>query len=161
MGRPESIDVNEVVSGALDSLELQLDEASINAEKKLAPQLPQVKFDPDLMHQVLLNIFRNAVEAMPEGGKLKIATSSRRTRSRKIMVDISVTDSGCGIVREHMESIFTPFFTTRPMGTGLGLPISLQIVRGYGGTITAKNNPRAGASFRVSVPAVEERGKSQ
>jgi signal transduction histidine kinase len=161
MGRPESIDVNEVVGGALDSLELQLDEASINAEKKLAPQLPQVKFDPDLMHQVLLNILRNAVEAMPDGGKLKVMTSIRRTRSRKIMVDISVTDSGCGIVREHMESIFTPFFTTRPMGTGLGLPISLQIVRGYGGTITAKNNPRAGAAFRVSVPAVEERGKSQ
>lgn len=161
MGRPESIAVNEVVRGALDSIELQLEEESISADKKLAPELPEVNFDPDLLHQVLLNILLNAVEAMPDGGRLRVRTSTRKTRSRKIMVDISVTDSGCGIVREHMESIFTPFFTTRPQGTGLGLPISLQIVRGYGGTITAKNNPRAGATFRVSVPAVDERGDSR
>jgi signal transduction histidine kinase len=160
MGKPIPISANEAVIGALDTLELQLESESIAVEKNLASDLPQVNFDPDLMHQVFLNILRNAVEAMPDGGRLKVTTSSRRTRSRNIMVDISFSDQGCGIEQEHMDKIFTPFFTTRPMGTGLGLPISLQIVRGYGGTITAKNNPRAGATFRVSVPAVEEGGRN-
>jgi signal transduction histidine kinase len=161
MGKPGIIDANEVVDGALDSLTLQLESASIVAEKKFAPDLPKMTFDPDLMYQVFLNILLNAVEAMPDGGKIRVRTSSRKTRSRKTMVDISFTDSGCGIDREHKEKIFTPFFTTRPKGTGLGLPISLQIVRAHGGTITAKNNPRSGATFRVSVPAIQESGESK
>lgn len=161
IGKPDTIDANEVVSGALESLTLQLEKASIVAEKKLAPELPKISFDPDLMYQVFLNILLNAVEAMPDGGKIRVRTSSRKTRSRKTMVNISFTDSGCGIDREHKEKIFTPFFTTRPKGTGLGLPISLQIVRAHGGTITAKNNSRAGATFRVSVPAIQESGGSK
>jgi two-component system sensor histidine kinase HydH len=158
IGKPDIIDASEVVSGALDSLTLQLENASIVTEKKLAAELPKISFDPDLMYQVFLNILFNAVEAMPEGGRIKVRTSSRKLRSRKIMVDIAFTDAGCGIDREHKEKIFTPFFTTRPKGTGLGLPISLQIVRAHGGTITARNNPKAGATFRVSVPAIDESG---
>lgn len=158
IGKPDIIDANEVVDGVLDSLTLQLENASIVTEKKLSAELPNISFDPDLMHQVFLNILLNAVEAMPDGGKIRIRTSSRKLRSRKILVDISFTDAGCGIDPEHKEKIFTPFFTTRPKGTGLGLPISLQIVRAHGGTITAKNNPRAGATFRVSVPAIQESG---
>jgi PAS domain S-box-containing protein len=154
IGKPDAVDANEIVEGALDSVTLQLESASIVAETKLAATLPKISFDPDLMYQVFLNILLNAIAAMPEGGKLRVRTSSRTTRSRKTMVDISFTDSGCGIDSENKEKIFTPFFTTRPKGTGLGLPISLQIVRAHGGTITAKNNPRAGATFRVSVPAV-------
>ncbi len=161
MGKPVPIDANEVVSNALDSVTLQLESASVSAEKKLDPELPRISFDPDLLHQVFLNILLNAVEAMPDGGKVRIRTSSRKTRSRKTMVDISFSDTGCGIDREHMEKIFTPFFTTRPKGTGLGLPISLQIVRAHGGTITAKNNRRVGATFRVSVPAVRESGRTK
>lgn len=158
IGKPGAIDANETVNGALDSLTLQLEDASIVTEKKLASDLPKITFDADLMYQVFLNILLNAIAAMPDGGRIKVRTSSRKLRSRKTMVDISFTDAGCGIDREHKEKIFTPFFTTRPKGTGLGLPISLQIVRAHGGTITARNNPKAGATFRVSVPATEESG---
>lgn len=158
IGKPDVIDANGVVSEALDSITLQLESASIAPEKRLSPELPKISFDADLLYQVFLNILLNAVAAMPEGGKLRVRTSSRKTRSRKTMVDISFADSGCGIDAEHKEKIFTPFFTTRPKGTGLGLPISLQIVRAHGGTITAKNNRRAGATFRVSVPALQESG---
>ncbi len=159
IGKPAAIDANKVVCEALDSVSLQLESASIVSEKKPAPDLPAISFDPDLLYQVFLNILLNAVEAMPEGGRLRVRTSSRRTRSRKTTVHISFTDSGSGIDPEHKEKIFTPFFTTRPKGTGLGLPISLQIVKAHRGTITAKNNPRAGATFRVSVPAIEESGE--
>jgi two-component system sensor histidine kinase HydH len=158
IGKPDTIDANEIVSGALDSLTLQIENASLVTEKKLAVDLPKISFDPDLMYQVFLNILLNAIEAMPDGGKIKVRTSSRKLRSRKTMVDIRFTDAGCGIDREHKEKIFTPFFTTRAKGTGLGLPISLQIVRAHGGTITARNNPKAGATFRVSVPAIQESG---
>jgi len=161
MGKPVPVDANEVVAGVLDSVNLQLENASVVAERKLDPDIPKISFDPDLLHQVFLNIVLNAIEAMPEGGKLRVKTSSRKTRSRRTMVDISFSDTGCGIDAEHMEKIFTPFFTTRPKGTGLGLPISLQIVRAHGGTITAKNNRRAGATFRVSVPALQEEERAK
>jgi two-component system sensor histidine kinase HydH len=158
IGKPDVIDANEIVSGALDSLTLQMERANIASEKKLVGDLPAISFDPDLLYQVFLNILLNAIEAMPDGGRIKVRTSSRKLRSRKTMVDIRFTDGGCGIDREHKEKIFAPFFTTRPKGTGLGLPISLQIVRAHGGTITARNNPKAGATFRVSVPAISESG---
>lgn len=161
IGKPDVVDANEIVNGALDSVTLQLESASIVAETKLAPDLPKISFDPDLMYQVFLNIILNAIAAMPDGGKLRVRTSSRKSRSRKTMVDISFADSGCGIASENKEKIFTPFFTTRPEGTGLGLAISLQIVRAHGGIITGKNNPRAGATFRVSVPAIQEMGETE
>jgi two-component system sensor histidine kinase AtoS len=72
------------------------------------------------------------------------------------MVDISFSDTGVGIPRELMEKVFDPFFTTRSMGTGLGLPISVQIARDAGGVITAKNNPGGGATLRVSLPVSAE-----
>jgi len=76
--------------------------------------------------------------------------------TRRSMIDVSFQDSGVGIPRELMEKIFDPFFTTRSTGTGLGLPISVQIMREVGGVITAKNNPSGGATLRVSFPVPAE-----
>jgi signal transduction histidine kinase len=105
---------------------------------------------------VLLNLCLNAIQAMPEGGKLSITTAARRYRTRRSLVDVSVSDTGVGIPKELMEKIFDPFFTTRSTGTGLGLPISVQIMREVGGVITAKNNPGGGATFRISFPVPAE-----
>jgi signal transduction histidine kinase len=93
---------------------------------------------------------------MPSGGELTLTTGVRRYRTRRSLVDVSVTDTGVGIQKALMEKIFDPFFTTRSMGTGLGLPISVQIVRDAGGVITAKNNPGGGATLRVSLPVPAE-----
>jgi signal transduction histidine kinase len=116
--------------------------------------LPNVLIDPDMAQQVFLNLGINALQAMPEGGVLKVGTGLRRTRYKKAYVDVVMADSGPGIPEEVKEKIFDPFFTTRSMGTGLGLPISLQIAREHGGNLTARNSAQGGAVFKFSLPAL-------
>jgi two-component system sensor histidine kinase HydH len=154
--RPQPCDLGQVLEKTLDMLELQLGDARVKLVKDLAEELPLVYSDPDLTQQVFLNLCLNAVQAMPDGGELYVATGVRRYQRRRPLVDVSFRDTGIGIPKELMEKIFDPFFTTRSMGTGLGLPISVQIVREVGGAITAKNNPSGGASFRVSFPVPAE-----
>ena len=154
--RPQPCDLHQVLDKTLDLLELQLGDAQVKLSRTYNEDLPLIYADPDLTQQVFLNLCLNAVQAMPEGGELKVATAVRRYRTRRSMVDVSFADSGVGIPRELMDKIFDPFFTTRSTGTGLGLPISVQIVREVGGVITAKNNPAGGAVFRVSYPVPAE-----
>jgi PAS domain S-box-containing protein len=154
--RPQPCDLHQVLDKTLDLLELQLGDAMVKLSRDYNDDLPLIYADPDLTQQVFLNLCLNAVQAMPEGGELKVATAVRRYRTRRSMVDVSFADSGVGIPRELMDKIFDPFFTTRSTGTGLGLPISVQIVREVGGVITAKNNPAGGAVFRVSYPVPAE-----
>jgi len=137
-------------------LDLQVVDAHVALSKEYTEDLPLVYADPDLSQQVFLNLCLNALQAMPEGGELKVTTQVRRYRTRRSMVDVSFADTGVGIPRELMDKIFDPFFTTRSTGTGLGLPISVQIVREVGGVITAKNHPAGGAVFRVSYPVPAE-----
>jgi two-component system sensor histidine kinase HydH len=156
VARPQPCDARQVLDKTLTMLGLQLDDAMVRLVREDAEDLPLLDADPDLVQQVFLNLCLNAIQAMPEGGELHVATGVRRYRTRRSMVDVSFRDSGVGIPRELMERIFDPFFTTRSMGTGLGLPISVQIVRDAGGVITAKNNPGGGATMRVSMPVPAE-----
>ena len=154
--QPQACDLHSVLEKTLAMIELQLGDAQVTLSKAYTDTLPLVYADPDLTQQVFLNLCLNAVQAMPQGGELHVATGVRRYRTRRSMVDVSFRDSGLGIPKELMERIFDPFFTTRSMGTGLGLPISVQIVREVGGVITAKNNPTGGATLRVSFPVPAE-----
>jgi len=154
--RPQPCDLHPVLERTLDLMELQLGDAQVTVTCEFADDLPLVYADPDLMQQVFLNLCLNAVQAMPQGGELTITTGVRRFRTRRSLVDVSITDTGVGIPRDLMEKIFDPFFTTRSMGTGLGLPISVQIVREAGGVVTARNNPGGGATLRVSLPQPSE-----
>ena len=154
--RPQPCDLHQVLDKTLDVIELQLGDAEVKLSRDDTEDLPLVYADPDLTHQVFLNLCLNSVQAMPEGGELKVATAVRRYRTRRSVVDVSFSDSGVGIPKELMDKIFDPFFTTRSTGTGLGLPISVQIVREVGGAITAKNNATGGATFRVSFPVPAE-----
>ena len=154
--RSQTCDLHQVVERTLDLLDLQLRDSKVSVTRELADELPLVIADPDLLQQVFLNLCLNAIQAMPQGGELTITTSVRRYRTKRSLVDVSVTDTGVGIPKQLMEKIFDPFFTTRSMGTGLGLPISVQIVRDAGGVITAKNNPGGGATLRVSLPVPAE-----
>jgi signal transduction histidine kinase len=154
--RSQPCDLHQVLDKTLDMIELQLGDAQVTQIRDYTDDLPLVYADPDLTQQVFLNLCLNAVQAMPQGGELKVATWVRRYRTRRSMVDVSFSDTGVGIPKDLMEKIFDPFFTTRSMGTGLGLPISVQIVREAGGVITAKNNAAGGATFRVSFPVPAE-----
>ncbi len=157
-GRPVLSDVHGVAEKTLTGIELQLQDAGVEIVRDYAEDLPELWLDPDLVQQVFLNLCLNAIQAMPQGGKLTVATGVRRYRTRRSFVDVSFSDTGSGIPKEAMEKIFDPFYTTRSMGTGLGLSISLQIAREHGGVITAKNNSAGGATFRVSFPLPVDSG---
>jgi len=152
--RPVPTDVREVLDKVLDNLAMRCREASVEVARDFDEELPDVLIDPDMAQQVFLNLGINALQAMPEGGTLKVGTGLRRTRSKKCYVDVVVADSGSGIPEEVKEKIFDPFFTTRSMGTGLGLSISLQIAREHGGNLTARNSAQGGAVFKFSLPAL-------
>jgi len=153
-GRPVPTGLREIAEKVLDNVARRLEDASIEVERDLDEDLPEVTVDPDMAQQVVLNLVINAIQAMPEGGTLKVGAGLRRTRYKKAYVDVVVVDSGSGIPEEVKEKIFDPFFTTRSMGTGLGLSISLQIAREHGGNLTARNLAQGGAAFRFSLPAL-------
>ncbi|TAN62723.1 MAG: DNA-binding protein, partial [Magnetospirillum sp.] len=115
--------------------------------------LPPVHTDPSLIGQVLLNLLKNAAEAMDSAGCLFITLGRFRNRAR-----LEVADNGPGLAPEIMERVFDPFFTTKEpdKGTGLGLSICYGIVRSLGGAITCGNRPNGGAWFRVSLPLPAE-----
>ncbi|MBI4644195.1 MAG: PAS domain S-box protein [Deltaproteobacteria bacterium] len=113
--------------------------------------LPPVSFDANQIRQVLINLFKNAVEAMPRGGELTVAT-----RVKGPNVEVSVIDTGEGMPPEVAANIFTPYFTTKEKGTGLGLAICNFIVKEqHGGRIEVESTPGKGSTFTIQLPAVE------
>ena len=111
--------------------------------------LPGLTFDcdPEQLKQVLLNLVINAIQAMPDGGEVVIAS---RAEGEKAIIE--VRDQGCGVSQEEMEHIYDPFFTTKENGTGLGLAVAHQIVAHLGGVLSARNNPDRGMTFAVELP---------
>ena len=112
-----------------------------------AQETAPISIDAEQIRQVLLNLALNAVQAMPDGGRLVL-----RSRQKDRSVILEVADEGVGIAAENLERIFDPFFTTRATGTGLGLSIAHQIVHSHGGEISVRNNSDRGAMFAVILP---------
>jgi two-component system sensor histidine kinase HydH len=115
--------------------------------KDLSSDLRPLECDSGQLKQVLLNLALNAVQAMPKGGEVLVSASSTPTAAV-----IRVRDHGPGIAEEDVDSIYDPFFTTKPTGTGLGLPVAYQIVKQHGGELLLETNGPAGACFKVSIP---------
>lgn len=113
--------------------------------------LPPVEGDPELLKQMLLNLIINAIQAMPDGGEVLVSAS---LQDAKLL--IQVQDQGCGISPESRDKIFDPFFTTKDGGTGLGLPVTHQIVQQHGGILTAKANADSGMTFSALIPLQHE-----
>ncbi|MFQ5717357.1 MAG: nitrogen regulation protein NR(II), partial [Nitrospinales bacterium] len=113
--------------------------------------------DRALLKQVLLNVLRNAVQALPAGGELRLATqgseSSAAYGNRRSLVIITVSDTGGGIPPENLAKIFNPFFTTRERGTGLGLAIAHNIIKAHQGTIEVDSRAGQGTTFTIKIPA--------
>jgi two-component system NtrC family sensor kinase len=100
------------------------------------------------VRQLLLNLVRNAREAMPQGGSLRVST-----RGRDGCVEVEIRDGGPGIPRERMGRIFDPFFTTKERGTGLGLAMAQEIAQEHGGNLSCESAPGAGTAFTLRLPA--------
>src|SRR5690606_20968451 len=111
---------------------------------------PAVMADPSQLRRALLNLIRNAMDAMEGGGSLTIRCGSNATHAI-----IEVGDSGPGIPAEELERIFDPFFSTKVSGTGLGLPLTAQIIEEHGGRILVASQMGAGSVFKIELPIVE------
>jgi two-component system NtrC family sensor kinase len=113
-----------------------------------APETPApFCFDPGQLRQVLINLFKNAQEAMPQGGKLLVAVERQQDRVR-----LTVRDTGQGIAPEHLDALFTPFFSTKEGGTGLGLTISQGLIEQHHGTIAIESEVGRGTTCIIHLP---------
>jgi len=148
----EIVEVNAVIQSLYQLFLPRLQQKGIRLEMILEPELLQVPIASDHLKQVILNMVRNAEDAMPEGGQLTLHTTSSGAG-----VQISITDTGCGIAAEHLSHLFDPFFTTKGKGpdggTGLGLAVSYGIIRTAMGDIEVESELRKGSTFRVRLPA--------
>nr|MBI3612686.1 PAS domain S-box protein [Nitrospirota bacterium] len=144
-----AMDLRRTIEDCLDILSERLARHRIKVDASIPPDLPQVHADPDLMSQVFLNLFINALHAMADGGTLCIVTESAGG-----LVSVKVADTGHGIPEEHLPKIFDPFFTTKEVGkgTGLGLTVVHGIMREHGGSITVESQKGQGTAFTLMLP---------
>jgi len=147
--RKSLVDLNVVVEDALSFLESRCLKQGVTVHRRLAAELPKSAADPSQWTQGLVNLVVNAIQAMPAGGTLTIAT-----RRSDDCVVLSVEDTGEGMDAEVQSRIFTPFFTTKDVheGTGLGLPVVHGIVTSHEGTIAVQSAPGRGTRFEISLP---------
>ncbi|MGB7768640.1 MAG: ATP-binding protein [Verrucomicrobiia bacterium] len=146
------VSLNDVVEKTLELLQPELNNRGLNVSAKLARQLPAAPADATQMQQVLVNLIKNAMQAMTKGGTLTLQTGEGADG-----VWVSVADTGGGIPQEQTNRIFEPFFTTKKKGTGLGLMIVQRIVRAHGGRIELESHTGRGTTFRVWLPLHERR----
>jgi len=146
--KPSSL--NEIAERTLALLRPELDNRGLTVKDKLARELPPAPVDPAQVQQVLVNLVKNAAQAMTKGGTLTV-----RTGEGSEGVWVSVADTGGGIPQEQINRIFDPFFTTKKKGTGLGLMIVQRIVRAHGGRIELESNVGRGTTFRIWFPLHE------
>ncbi len=151
LARPTDLEVRDcdleaVLNHTLALFARELEQAKVALQREGGGPLP-VRGDPDRLGQVLSNIIRNAVQAMPDGGTLSVR--SHREDGRAI---VAFADTGPGIPRADLHRIFEPYFTTKRSGLGLGLALSLRIVEAHGGSLSVANQPGSGALVTVSVP---------
>lgn len=148
-GRPLS--VGDVLQRVARLLEVEANEKRIQLILHLAPKVPPVLGDAERLEQVFLNVFVNAMEAMPNGGEIE-ATVDLAEQGQNQTVEVTITDQGPGVPSEQLRRLFDPYFTTKPGGTGLGLAIAHRIVADHDGDIVLENGASGGLAVRVRFP---------
>lgn len=151
----EWIDIHESIDDMILLIQARFKLRGIHLVKEFAADLPRIEAVPDQFKQVILNILRNAEEAIPEsGGRVTIFTSFADGMAR-----VQIKDTGTGILSQVMKNIFDPFFTTKPSvkGTGLGLSVTYGIIKKHGGEILVDSLPGQGATFTILLPVAQEK----
>ena len=142
-------DLHKLLDGRLSFLEKEFSQRNIRVEKVYQPNLPKIKADPVQLERVFINLFLNAIDAMPDGGKIIISTELSSNDS----VLIKVFDTGIGIGKEDIPHIFDPFYTKgKHKGSGLGLAIAHQIVKEHSGSIQVESISGKGSTFYIYLP---------
>src|SRR5262249_53572292 len=145
--RRDPADLNLIVEEVRDFFEPQAIAQGIVIRTHFEPDLPKMSLDVDLFRQALLNLFINARQAMPAGGELML-----RTRSEGPWRVLDVPDTGVGMTPEVRSRVFDAFYSTRPGGSGLGLPTTRKIVEAHRGTIQVESEPGKGSQFTLRLP---------
>jgi signal transduction histidine kinase len=145
-GEGEETRLEEVVRRVTTLVRTEASQRSVAVEHRMPAQI-RIEVASALLEQILLNLVLNAIQAMPNGGTVTVAGTAEADR-----LLLTVQDTGEGIAPENAERVFTPFFTTKPGGTGLGLVIARRIARGLGGDITVRSVPGEGTEFALSMP---------
>jgi signal transduction histidine kinase len=145
-------EINDIVQTIVSILETEAKEKNVKIDLRLAPGLPNIFVDKEQIKQVCMNIILNAIQAIEGAGRVEISTHLFVENSRGRHVQIRVRDTGVGIPKKDLESIFNPFFTTKREGSGLGLSISHQIVQEHGGHILVESQEKEGTTFFVNLP---------
>lgn len=153
------LDLTTVIEDALLLVQRQAELENISFTKLYDDRLPPVQVNPNRIQQVIINMVKNARDAMPEGGRICLSTAAVDTRDRGQWARISISDTGPGISPQIADSLFNPFVTTKKgsNGTGLGLAVSKRIVEEHGGHITLENRSQGGALFHIDLPAAKGR----
>ncbi|MBE0604387.1 MAG: PAS domain S-box protein, partial [Deltaproteobacteria bacterium] len=144
--------IQAVIRHALRTVEGQAREKGIVIETDLPTDIGDIPFDADRMSQVLLNLALNAVAATERGGKIRVSLARCDDRT----IRVAITDTGAGIRQEDLPRVFDPYFTTKPSGTGLGLPIVQKIVEAHGGTIRLESEVGTGTTATLLLPSTIE-----
>jgi len=145
-----SADLNTLVRQFIEFISPQAAEKGIDISPHLAVNLPPVMVDAQLWRQLLLNLSRNAMQAMPSGGVFELQTY---LKGKSVVLDI--IDNGQGMSRDTQSRMFETFFSTKPDGSGLGLPTVRKIVEAHGGTISCESEIGRGTRFSIALPAIE------
>jgi signal transduction histidine kinase len=142
-------DFHAVADRALRLVKLEIDRKHLGVVRDWCEPAPELLLDRNKMEQVLVNVLLNAIQAMPEGGKLSL-----RTRVSAAGFTARIDDTGPGVSAAHQNKLFEPFFTTKPVGqgTGLGLSVARQIIELHGGTLRLTNRPEGGARVTIHIP---------
>jgi PAS domain S-box-containing protein len=157
--RQQTLDVNEIVPETVTLLRDEAVRHSILVRMELAADLPQIVGDRLQLQQVMMNLILNSIEAMKNvDGIREIIIQSQRAEKGQVLVSLS--DTGTGLPPQSGEQIFSPFFTTKSHGTGMGLRISRSIIESHGGRLWADSPSGHGATFRFTLPAVTENQRS-
>jgi signal transduction histidine kinase len=147
----KAANINEPLMKVIEFMQPELSKKQVTLEHDLADIVEPIDIDQNLLYRAFLNLFINAIQAMPEGGMLSV-TSSRGPEEQKNKVFIRITDTGMGIPEDKLEIIFTPFYTNKNRGTGLGLAIVKNIIEQHHGTINVESEIGKGATFIITLP---------
>jgi PAS domain S-box-containing protein len=152
--------IKDIINEIIPFLIKEIADKGIRFIETYHPQLPKIQVDRTQMHQVFLNLFLNAIQAMPNGGELKIEASPILSTSvegfKQNFIKVVISDTGRGIPPHIVQKIFDPFFTTKPKGIGLGLSITYQIIKKHGGTVKVESQWERGTSFIINLPEMLE-----
>ena len=141
------LSLNGLLEEKLNFVQPLLDQKNVELSRTVDPNLPPVQADAEQLWEALLNLIRNAVDAMPAGGNLTV--SAKRNGADAL---VSIRDSGRGMTEEEARNLFVPFFTTKSDGTGLGLAYAQQVISEHGGRIDCATVPGKGSTFSVQLP---------